>query len=186
MSSEFNKREAIDGHDSGIKIRILLPMNNCSINLSISVTQIYHHDGIAYDYYSTTDVGLSKAADHWKVWPLPYEITPSYNQSLTIPVELSTSVISKLPYVDAIYVTTHPTLIDRHENLKKVFNRHGVSVESLQWRMKWNRTTCNDKANHAYVYQRLNLKDEPLSNDNKKKSSKHHSSSNNISLYSIR
>jgi hypothetical protein len=168
MLFRFNKREAIDGDDSSITIRVVLPTSKHSLNLSISVTQIYHYDGIAYDYYSTPDIGLSKAADHWKMWPLPHEITSLSNQSSTFPLDLSTSVISKLPYVDTIYVTTDPKLTDRHNNMKKAFNRQGVSVESVKWRMKWNRTTCNDQANHAYVYQRLNLKDKPLSNHQRK------------------
>jgi hypothetical protein len=72
--------------------------------------------------------------------------------------------MSKLSFVDKIYVITDPRLIERHNNVKKSFLRQSISIESIEWRMKWNYTTCNSNSSHSYVYQRLNLKDKPLGN----------------------
>jgi hypothetical protein len=57
-----------------------------------------------------------------------------------------------------------PRFIERHAILKKALIQQGISIESIEWRMKWNQTTCNSDLSHSYVYQRLNLKDKPLSN----------------------
>jgi hypothetical protein len=126
------------------------------MNLTYSFGRIYHHNGIAYDYYSKDDVGKSNAGHQWRIWPLPNEINQTF-------IETSPFVISKLPFVDAIYVMTGPRLSDRHANLKIALLQQGIPIESLNWRMKWNHTTCNSKSSHSYVYQRLNLKDKPLS-----------------------
>jgi hypothetical protein len=139
----------------------VFPMDPLLLNLNFSVDQNYHHDGIAYDFYSKNDFGQSKAAHQWKIWPLPNEI----NQTSSIDsIEISPFVMSKLPFVDAIYVTSDPRLTDRHANLKKALHQQGIPIESIEWRMKWNRTTCNSYANRSHVYQRLNLKNKPLSN----------------------
>jgi hypothetical protein len=129
--------------------------------LTFSTDRIYHHDGIAYDYYSKNDLGQSSAGSQWKIWPLPHEINGSSSINY---IETSPFVMSKLPFVDAIYVMTDPRLTERHLNLKKAFQNQGISIESIEWRMKWNFTTCNSQSNRAYVYQRLNLKDKPLGN----------------------
>ena len=127
------------------------------INLTYSFNRTYHHNGIAYDYYSKDDVGQSNAGHQWKIWPLPNEI----NQTS---IETSPFVMSKLPFVDAIYVMSDPRLSDRHPNLKIALLQQGIPIKSLKWMMKWNHTTCNSNSSHSYVYQRLNLKDEPISN----------------------
>jgi hypothetical protein len=121
--------------------------------LNFSINEIYHHDGIAYDYYSKDDLGQSNAGYQWKNWSLPNEA-----------YETSPFVISKLPFVNAIYVMSDPRFIERHAILKKALIQQGISIESIEWRMKWNQTTCNSDLSHSYVYQRLNLKDKPLSN----------------------
>jgi len=72
--------------------------------------------------------------------------------------------MSKLPFVNAIYVMTDPSLTQRHDSLKKAFLHQGISIESIEWRMKWNFTTCNSNSSHLYVYQRLNLKNKSLGN----------------------
>jgi len=131
------------------------------MNLNFSLKSIYHHDGIAYDYYSKTDLGQSKASFQWKIWPLPNEI----NQNSSIDhIEISPFVVSELPFVDIIYVITNQHLTERHANLKKAFHHQGISMNSIEWRMKWNHTNCNSNSSHSYVYQRLNLKDKPLGN----------------------
>jgi hypothetical protein len=131
------------------------------LNLTLSVNRIYHHDGIAYDYYSKNDLGQAKAAHTWKIWPLPNEI----NKNSPIGhVGISPFIVSKLPFVDVIYVMSDPRLTERHNNLKKAFRRQGISAELTEWRMEWNYTTCNSNKSHSYVYKRLNLKDKSLGN----------------------
>lgn len=131
------------------------------LNLSFSTNHIYHHHGIAYDYYSIPDLQQPEAGCQWKSWFLPYNT--NQNDSVNYN-ETSPFVISKLPFVDVIYVLTDRRLTDRHNNLKKVFHQQGISLESIKWRIKWNYTTCNSNSSYSYVYQRLNLKDKPLGN----------------------
>jgi hypothetical protein len=145
-------------------VKSVLPFNPLLFNLTFSVDQIYHHDGIVYDYYSKNDLNKSETGYQWRMWPLPHEITRVDNNSLNEDIETSAFVVSKLPFVDAIYITTGSHLTDRHHSLKKTFHRQGISVESINWRMKWNYTTCNSNSSHVYVYKRLNLKDKPLGN----------------------
>jgi len=136
-------------------------MNPLLKNLTFSVKSVYHHDGIAYDYYSLKDFGRSEATYNWKGWPLPHEI--DQNDSIEY-IETSPFVMSKLPFVNAIYVTTVPHLTERHNNLKKAFRNQGIPIESIDWRMKWNFTTCNSNLTRSHVYQRLNLKNKSLGN----------------------
>jgi len=142
-------------------IQSILPIDPILTNLTFAVNTIYHHDGIAYDYYSQNDLGQSKANYQWKIWSLPNEL----NQRSSIGyIETSPFVISKLPFVDVIYVITDRNLTHRHENLKKAFLHQGISINSIKWRRKWTHKTCNSNSSHSYVYQRLNLKEKPLSN----------------------
>jgi hypothetical protein len=126
---------------------------------------------MGYDYYSKDDLGQSKADHQWRVWPLHNEI--NQNSALS-DIEISPFVISKLPFIDFIYIISNPRFTERHINLKKAFNRQGISLESIKWRMKWNFTTCNSNSSHSYVYQRMNLNDKPLGNslETQNKSSK--------------
>ncbi len=140
---------------------LVLPVNKLLLNLTFCVDKIYHHNGVAYDYYSKDDLGQIKSSRQWKVWPLPSEINSS---SSSDDAQTSSFVMSNLSFVDVIYVLTDPRLTERQNNLKKGFYLLGISAESIKWRMKWNRTTCNSDSNRIYVYQRLNLKDKPLSN----------------------
>jgi hypothetical protein len=165
----FKNFKLINRQNSRTAVQSVLPMDPLLQNLTFSVDQIYHHDGIVYDFYSKNDLGQSKAAHQWKIWPLPNEI----NQTHSIDsIEISPFVMSKLPFVDAIYVMSAPHLTDRHANLKKALHQQGIPIESIKWRMKWNRTTCNSSTSHSHVYQRLNLKDKPLGNHRKTKDSK--------------
>jgi hypothetical protein len=142
-------------------VQLTLPSDRLSLNLTFSIDHIYHHDGIAYDYYSINDLRQSKASYQWKIWPLPNQT----NQNDSIHHnETSPLVVSKLPFVDVIYVISSSNLMERHANLKKAMDRQGIPVKSIEWRMKWNYTTCNSNSSHSYVYQRLNLKDKPLGN----------------------
>ena len=134
------------------RFRFSLVHNTTAFNISFSIDRIYHQNGVAYDYYSQLDLGLTRASPQWNIWPLP-------NQTHN---ELSPSFVSSLPLVDAIYLMTDPSLTERHHQLRNAFRRQGISLASVQWRLKWNRTTCNHPSNHAHVYRRLNLKDKPL------------------------
>jgi hypothetical protein len=131
------------------------------LNWTFSTNTVYHHHGIAYDYYSISDLQQLQVSCQWRIWPLPNEIN---QKSSFDPIKTSPSILSKLPFVDVIYVMTDPRLKERHNNLKKAFDHQGISLESIKWRMKWNSTTCNSNSSHSYVYQRLNLKDKPLGN----------------------
>lgn len=130
------------------------------MNFTFTVNKIYHHNGIAYDFYSQNDLNQLKVDSQWKNWSLPNETIN--HRSLMIDMEISPFVISKLPFVDKIYVMTDQRLIQRHENLKKALLHQGISIQSIEWRMKWNYTTCNSNSTDLYIYQRLNLKDKPL------------------------
>ena len=131
------------------------------LNLTFSAGRIYHHNGIAYDYYAKDELGQSNAGYQWRIWPLPNETNKN---SSSDNISISSLVVSELPFVDAIYVLTDPRLTERHTNLKKGFYHQGIAIESIKWRMKWNRTTCNSQSNQVYVYKRLNLKNKPLGN----------------------
>jgi hypothetical protein len=139
----------------------VFPVDNILLDLTFSSNQTYHHNGIAYDYYSITDLRKSKASCQWKVWPL---LNEQNRRSSIRDIETSPFVISKLPFVDVIYVITDRNLTHRHENLKKALLHQGISLNSIKWRMKWTHKTCNSNSSHSYVYQRLNLKEKPLSN----------------------
>jgi hypothetical protein len=147
---------SIDIRNNHANVILALPVPKPIINLTHSFGRTYHHNGIAYDYYSKDDVGKSNAGHQWKIWPLP-------NETNQTSIEASPFVISNLPFVDAIYVLTDPRLSDRHANLKIALLQQGIPIESLKWRMKWNQTTCSSNSTRSYVYQRLNLKDEPIS-----------------------
>ena len=143
---------------------LIFSVDKLLLNLSFSIDRIYHHDGIAYDYYSRNDIGQTRPGDQWKLWPLPNEIYQIQNNTSMNDIETSPFVASKLMFVDKIYVMTDPRLTERHASLKNALSQQGISIESIEWRMKWNLTTCNSISSHSYVYKRLNLKDKLLSN----------------------
>ncbi|CAF1140284.1 unnamed protein product [Adineta ricciae] len=119
---------------------------------------VYHHDSIAYDYYSKTELQQSKIGYQWNIWPLPNDINPN---------DISPAHPTNLSFVDVIYIMTNARLVERHEHLKKVFHRQGISMSSVQWRMKWNRTTCHSSL--SQVYERLNLKNRALTHDQQRR-----------------
>ncbi|CAF1058737.1 unnamed protein product [Adineta steineri] len=129
----------------------------------------YHQDGIAYDYYSKNDLKQLKTSYQWKIWPLPQEVDPFANNSSITNNETSPFAMSKLLFIDVIYIMTNSRLTERHDHLKKVFHRQGISMESVKWRMKWNQTTCNSNSTHSYVYKQLNLKDKPLDQEQQRR-----------------
>ncbi|CAM2718087.1 unnamed protein product [Rotaria socialis] len=147
----------------------IFSVNKLLLNLSFSIDRIYHHNGIAYDYYSRNDIEQARVGDQWKLWPLPNEIYQIQKNSAMNDIETSPFVPSKLLFVDTIYVMTDPRLTERHANLKKALSQQGISVKSIEWRMKWNLTTCNSISSHSYVYKRLNLKNKPLNKQQQRK-----------------
>lgn len=124
------------------------------INLTLSIDRIFHHNGLAYDIYSKDDLMRSKTGDQWKIWPLPTETNMS---SSSDDINVSPAVTSNLSFVHSIYVLSDRRLTERHDNLKKAFDRQGIDIQSIVWRMRWNRRTCNSEANQLYVHRRLNL-----------------------------
>ena len=139
-----------------------LLLGNLSLHFTLSSNQIYHHKAIAYDYYSMSDIGQSKVGDQWRTWALPHEQVQLANNTLVYNFEVSPSFLSNLPFVNTVYIITNPSFDERHNNLKKALQLQGIGLKSIEWRMKWNRTTCNSKSCHSYVYGRLNLKNVPL------------------------
>ena len=137
-------------------------LGNLSLNFTLSSNQIYHHKAVAYDYYSMSDIRQSKVGDQWRIWALPHEQVQLTNNTLVYSFEVSPSFLSNLPFVNTIYVITNPSFVERHDNLKKALQLQGIGLKSIEWRMKWNRTTCNSESSHSYVYKRLNLKNVPL------------------------
>ncbi|CAF5174752.1 unnamed protein product, partial [Rotaria magnacalcarata] len=115
------------------------------------------------------DIEQTKVGDKWKLWPLPNEIYQIQNNSAMNDIETSPFVPSKLLFVDKIYVMTDPRLTERHANLQKALSRQGISVKSIEWRIKWNLTTCNSISSHSYVYKGLNLKNKPLNKQQQRK-----------------
>lgn len=126
------------------------------LNLKYTPNDIYHSGGVAYDYYSIPDLGKENANCLWKNWPLPHEINRNFSLNK---LQLSTNIPSKLPFVEQIYVLTDSSFIERHTNLRKALLRQGISTKYLNWRFKWNYTTCNSNSSFPFVRQQLNLKE---------------------------
>ncbi|CAF4829739.1 unnamed protein product [Rotaria socialis] len=74
---------------------------------------------------SCNELGQSKPGDQWKIWPLPAAKDQLQNTSSKIDIEISPLIVSKLPFVDMIYVVTNPRLTERHASLKEVFKQQG-------------------------------------------------------------
>ncbi|CAM4967776.1 unnamed protein product [Rotaria socialis] len=102
---------------------VILPANRLISNFNFSFNHVYHYNGIAYDYYSKNELGQSKPGDQWKIWPLPAAKDQLQNTSSNIDIEISPLIVSKLPFVDMIYVVTNSRLTERHASLKEVFKQ---------------------------------------------------------------
>ncbi|CAF3413290.1 unnamed protein product [Rotaria socialis] len=141
---------------------VILPADRLISNLNFSFNHVYHYNGIAYDYYSKNELGQSKPGDQWKIWPLSAAKDQLQNTSSNIDIEISPLIVSKLPFVDMIYVVTNSRLTERHASLKEVFKQQGISMKSIEWRMRWNLTTCESNSSFSLVSKRLNLNGKPL------------------------
>ena len=126
---------------------------------------VVYTNGIAYDIYSIRELGQQGVASQWLTFPLPNEINnvepwmPKSYSNKTFPFFQSPPTKSGLAYIDQIYVLSDPSLYDRIQNIQRMFVRHDIPIDSIDWwRMgKWNRTTCNAQANQAEVWRILNL-----------------------------
>ena len=138
-------------------------LNPQQIPVSFTVGQIYHHHGVAYDFYSQLDLNQPQATNYWKQWSIPQDMNRDFQQNSVRMSFLSPAQLSKLSFVNQIYVISDIHLKDRHKNLRQAFQRQGLDFYSIQWRTNWTKKSCNDPQNHEHVYQRLNLIDKPLS-----------------------
>ncbi|CAF2082315.1 unnamed protein product [Rotaria magnacalcarata] len=129
-------------------------------------------DGIVYDFYSIGELGQLLPSSQWLTFPLPTETsgvspwTPKIESYRTFDYPQSPQTKSGLAYVDKIYVISDPTLHDRIENIKRMFVRHNIPPDSIEWRLgRWNRATCTSKKYQEEVYRTLNLEDGPLGDE---------------------
>ncbi|CAF1470969.1 unnamed protein product [Adineta steineri] len=111
-------------------------------------------------------------APQWLTFPLPDEINnatpwmPKTQSTKTFLFPRSPVTNSSLAYVDKIYVISDPALRDRIDNIKRMFTKHKLPVNSINWRLgRWNRATCTAKSNQEEVYRTLNLQDGPLGDE---------------------
>lgn len=128
-----------------------------------------HANGIAYDLYSISELGQMQPGQQWLTFPLPDETTsvlawtPPAQRLESFPVRRSPVTKSTLAYVDQVYVITDPKLRDRIEHIKRMFIRHQIPLESIDWRIgKWNRATCDAPENKEEVARLLNIVDQPF------------------------
>jgi len=140
------------------------------VSLYFPYYQIVYTNGIGYDRYSIQELGQLKLSSQWLKFPLLNEINtvepwlPKGYSNKTFPFFQSPPTKSGLAYIDKIYILSDPALSDCIKNVKHMFARHDIPIDSIEWRRigKWNRNTCNAKENQAEVYQILNLKAEPI------------------------
>lgn len=138
-----------------------------TIDFSLNTTVYY--GGVVYDFYSIAELGQPGPASQWFTFPLPDEMNTSipwmpktaYTKQFSFPPSPKTN--SSLAYVDKIYVISDHTLADRSDNIKRMFIRHKIPINSINWRLgRWTRAACTAKSNKAEVYQTLNLQDGPF------------------------
>jgi hypothetical protein len=127
---------------------------------------VVYTKGIAYDLYSIRELGQLEPSSQWLTFPLPNEITtvepwiPKSHTNKTFPFFQSPPTQSGLAYIDKVYVLSDPSLDDRIQNIKRMFARHDIPTESINWwRLgKWNRKTCNAIENYVERRRILNLR----------------------------
>ena len=126
---------------------------------------VVYTSGVVYDRYSIRELGQLSSGSQWLTFPLPGEVTtvepwlPKDYSNETFPFLQSPSTTSSLAYIDKIYVLSDPSLSARIENIQRMFVRHHIPIESIDWwRLgKWNEKTCNARENRAEVGRILNL-----------------------------
>jgi hypothetical protein len=127
---------------------------------------VVYTNGIAYDLYSIQELGQLRPGSQWLTFPLPDDNNtieswmPKIYSNKTFPFFQSPPTKSGLAYIDQIYVLSDPSLSDRIQNVKHMFVRQDIPIDSIKWwRMgQWNRNTCNSQENQEKVYRILNLR----------------------------
>lgn len=144
-------------------------------SINFSDKEVYHVNGIAYDKYSISELGQTQFARQWLTFPLPNELNrsdypspwyphnqlfghnnTSFNHRMVFPINTSPPTRSGLAYIEQIYVITDQSFTARHKQLKHTFHRHSIPIESIDFRWKWNRTTCQMKENINEIKKKLN------------------------------
>jgi hypothetical protein len=154
---------------------VYVTINLSSIHQNVMFTseKVYFLNGTAYDFYSIDELNnYSGAGLQWKIFPLPNEplsssITPwtpnHHRQIETSSVYLSTpsETSTGLAFVDHIYITSTPKLIDRQANLERMFARYQIT--NYEWRMKWTQDNCYALENREEIYRKINLQTKSIS-----------------------
>lgn len=131
--------------------------------------KVYFLNGTAYDFYSIDELNNHSGVGlQWKIFPLPNEkltlsITPWIPnhhrrriETSSVYPSASTETSTGLAFVDHIYITSTSKLIDRQDNLKRMFARYQIT--NYEWRMKWTQDTCYAPENREEIYKKINLR----------------------------
>lgn len=134
---------------------------------------MYFFNGVAYDFYSLNEIDSRSGIDlKWKTFPLPNEyfqtnIVPwlpndhhQQKEKVSVEIETQKGTTTGLAFVDKIYITSAPNLIDRHMNLKRMMTRYQITNYEL--RMKWARDTCYSQENRQELLKKMNLRSKPM------------------------
>ena len=136
----------------------------------------YFLNGTVYDFYSIDELNNQAGAGfQWKIFPLPHETlppsitpwVPNRRQQIETPlvgVTTASGISTGLAFVDHIYITSSPKLIDRQQNLKNIFARY--QIPNYEWRMKWSQDTCYAPENREEIYKKLNLRTKSIGKNN--------------------
>lgn len=108
-------------------------------NENISPDLVVSINNLAVDLYSIDDLLTGKLGRQWnKFGNCPY-------------------VPSGLAFVERIFVISGRHLHERHEHLRKVFQRHSIDNHSIEWRWRWNQTLCDSEVGHHEILEKMNL-----------------------------
>ena len=126
--------------------------------------RILYVDGIAYDIHSIQELGQRTAGSQWLTFPLPNEVNTVHHwmsllqSTKTFPYPPSPKTKTRLVYLDDIYVVSGPSLSDRIRNIKYMFKRHDIPIDSIRWRIdNPNQTICNNEIKQGEHHRILNL-----------------------------
>jgi len=130
---------------------VVVTLNDAHKNISFTTQDICLLNGTAYDFYSLNELGHnSRIGQQWRIFPLPNETILHVNFSYPLPRSQT-----GLAFVDRIYIVTTAKLTDRHENLRRLFDRY--HIRNYEWRMKWTRKNCSILENQMKLSKYLNL-----------------------------
>ena len=130
---------------------VVINLSGTYKNLTFTRDTVYFLNGTAYDFYSLDElVNRTGPSPQWEIFPLPNEQLPGPNETTT-----------GLAFVDHIYITSTPKLIDRHANLERAFARY--QLKNYEWRMKWVQDTCYAPENREEVHRKINLRTNSIS-----------------------